>query len=287
MTVMKKWLLSIITLLASSSTLALTPWQEIQHPVSGVPQAIGQFANGCIIGAKPLPLVSPNYQLLRPDQRRYFGHPELITFIKHLTSQAHRQKLGTVLIGDLSMPAGGLFDSAHASHQSGLDVDIWLQLPHQRWTEQQLLAPKPIDVVSVDGKQVMDEYWQPQTGTLIKLAAKNSNVTRIFVNPAIKKRLCEDAGVDRNWLHKVRPWFGHRAHMHVRLRCPIGSAECLDQPLPPAGDGCGAELASWFVVRPPNANPIKKEPPPPPPACQTLIDEHLNQSLVAKQNRGK
>ncbi|ALX96029.1 MULTISPECIES: penicillin-insensitive murein endopeptidase [Serratia] len=272
---MKKWLLGFAALIASSSALALTPWQKIDHPVSGTAQAVGGFANGCIIGAHPLPLNSPDYQVMRTDQRRYFGHPDLLAFIQRLSSQANQKALGTVLIGDMAMPAGGRFSSGHASHQSGLDVDIWLQLPRQRWSAQQLLKPQPIDLVSGDGKQVVDRQWQPQIESLIKMAAQDSEVTRIFVNPAIKQRLCQDAGADRGWLHKVRPWFGHRAHMHVRLRCPAGSLECLDQDAPPVGDGCGAELASWFKPHQPNANPVKKEPPPLPPTCQALLDSHF------------
>lgn len=272
---MKKWMLGLAALIASSSGLALTPWQKIDHPVSGTAQAVGGFANGCIIGAHPLPLNSPDYQVMRTDQRRYFGHPDLLAFIQRLSSQANQKALGTVLIGDMAMPAGGRFSSGHASHQSGLDVDIWLQLPRQRWSAQQLLKPQPIDLVSGDGKQVVDRQWQPQIESLIKMAAQDSEVTRIFVNPAIKQRLCQDAGADRGWLHKVRPWFGHRAHMHVRLRCPAGSLECLDQDAPPVGDGCGAELASWFKPHQPNANPVKKEPPPLPPTCQALLDSHF------------
>jgi penicillin-insensitive murein endopeptidase len=272
---MKKWMLGFVALIASGSALALTPWQKIDHPVSGTAQAVGGFANGCIIGAHPLPLNSPDYQVMRTDQRRYFGHPDLLAFIQRLSSQANQKALGTVLIGDMAMPAGGRFSSGHASHQSGLDVDIWLQLPRQRWSAQQLLKPQPIDLVSGDGKQVVDRQWQPQIESLIKMAAQDSEVTRIFVNPAIKQRLCQDAGADRGWLHKVRPWFGHRAHMHVRLRCPAGSLECLDQDAPPVGDGCGAELASWFKPHQPNANPVKKEPPPLPPTCQALLDSHF------------
>lgn len=256
--------------------MALTPWQKIDHPVSGASQAVGGFANGCIIGAQPLPLNSPDYQVMRTDQRRYFGHPDLLAFIQRLSNQASQKALGTVLIGDMAMPAGGRFSSGHASHQSGLDVDIWLQLPRQRWTAQQLLKPQPIDLVSANGKQVVDRQWQPQIESLIKLAAQDSEVTRIFVNPAIKLRLCQDAGADRNWLHKVRPWFAHRAHMHVRLRCPASSLECLDQDTPPAGDGCGAELASWFKPHQSNANPVKTEPPPLPPTCQALLDNHFS-----------
>lgn len=273
---MKKPFLMLAALLLSASALAATPWQRIAQPIPGAPQAIGGFANGCIVGAEALPLNNPAYQVMRPDQRRYFGHPDLLLFIQRLTTQVHNLGLGQVLIGDMGMAAGGRFTSGHASHQSGLDVDIWLQLPQQRWTSQMLLKPQPLDLVSADGKRVVARHWQPEIDSLIKLAAKDEQVTRIFVNPAIKKQLCADAGSDRDWLRKVRPWFGHRAHMHVRLRCPPESLECLDQTPPPPGDGCDAELESWFLPKKPGSGaPVKREPPPLPPSCQALLDKHL------------
>lgn len=273
---MKKTLIALCALLVSASSFAATPWQSIRQPVSGPPQSIGQFANGCIVGAQALPLDAPEYQVMRQDQRRYYGHPDLILFIQRLSTQVHNLQLGEVLIGDMGMAAGGRFSSGHASHQSGLDVDIWLQLPTTRWTSQMLLKPQPLDLVAANGKNVVARHWQPEVDSLIKLAAKDNDVTRIFVNPAIKKQLCADAGVDRDWLRKVRPWFGHRAHMHVRLRCPPGSMECQDQPAPPAGDGCGAELDSWFLpAKPGTGAPVKREPPPLPPSCQALLDKHL------------
>jgi penicillin-insensitive murein DD-endopeptidase len=72
-------------------------------------------------------------------------------------------------------------------------------------------------------------------------------VARIFVNPAIKRALCREAGPDRAWLAKIRPWWGHNYHFHVRLSCPRGESECRDQALPPPGDGCGKELDWWFT----------------------------------------
>lgn len=272
---MRRALLTFAALLGSAAAVAATPWQQIQHPVSGAPQSIGGFANGCIIGAQALPLDAPAYQVMRQDQRRYYGHPDLIAFIERLSTRTRQLHLGQVLIGDMGMAAGGRFSSGHASHQTGLDVDIWLQLPKTRWSAQQLLKPQPLDLVAPDDKQVIARHWQPQIDSLIKLAAKDSDVARIFVNPAIKKQLCADAGSDREWLHKVRPWFAHRAHMHVRLRCPAGSLECEDQAPPLPGDGCGAELESWFLPKKPGSTPpVKKAPPPLPPSCQALLDNH-------------
>lgn len=127
---------------------------------------------------------------MRTDQRRYFGHPDLVQFIQRLSNQVHNKGMGTVLIGDMGMPAGGRFNGGHASHQTGLDVDIFLQLPQTRWTSSQLLKPQALDTVASDGKHVVPSLWSPQISQLIKLAAEDSEVTRIFVNPAIKQQLC-------------------------------------------------------------------------------------------------
>ncbi|WP_075181358.1 penicillin-insensitive murein endopeptidase [Pantoea sp. 1.19] len=267
--------LALCALLFSSAASAATPWQRITHPVPGAPDSIGGFSNGCIVGAEALPLNAANYQVMRQDQRRYFGHPDLVRFIQRLAGEAHQRQLGQVLIGDMGMPAGGRFNGGHASHQSGLDVDIWLQLPKTRWSARQLLKPQPLDLVSADGKGIRRQHWQPEVASLIKLAAQDRDVTRIFVNPAIKQQLCLEAGRDRDWLRKVRPWFQHRAHMHVRLRCPADSPQCIEQAPPPAGDGCGTELQSWFQPPPPGSQPpVRREPPPLPAGCQALLDTH-------------
>ena len=100
---------------------------------------------------------------------------------------------------------------------------------------------------------------------MIKAAAKDPRVERIFVNAAIKKALCREAGSDRGWLGKVQPWWGHDYHFHVRLGCPADDAECTPQPPRPADDGCGKELDHWFtdaILHPkPSPTPPKPRPP--------------------------
>lgn len=115
---MKKTALALLALLVSSASLAATPWQKITHPVPGSAQSIGGFSNGCIVGADTLPVQSEHYQVMRTDQRRYFGHPDLVMFIQRLSTQVSNLGFGTVLIGDMGMPAGGRFNGGHASHQT-------------------------------------------------------------------------------------------------------------------------------------------------------------------------
>ena len=111
---MNKTAIALLALLASSASLAATPWQKITQPVPGSAQSIGSFSNGCIVGADTLPIQSEHYQVMRTDQRRYFGHPDLVMFIQRLSRQVSNLGMGTVLIGDMGMPAGGRFNGGHA-----------------------------------------------------------------------------------------------------------------------------------------------------------------------------
>ena len=65
---------------------------------------------------------------------------------------------------------------------------------------------------------------------MIRDAALEPSVQRIFVNAAIKKALCREAKGDRSWLSKIRPMYGHDYHFHIRIKCPPGSTECESQP---------------------------------------------------------
>ncbi len=82
---------------------------------------------------------------------------------------------------------------------------------------------------------------------VLRDAAQEPSVQRIFVNAAIKKALCREAKGDRSWLSKIRPWYGHDYHFHIRMACPPGSSDCKGQPPQDGGEGCGADdLAYWF-----------------------------------------
>ncbi len=101
-------------------------------------------------------------------------------------------------------------------------------------------------MVRPDGRDVDPVAWSPRVVTLLHMAAGLPEVDRILVNPAIKQQLCREVTGDRSWLHLIRPWYGHAAHMHIRFRCPAGQADCVQAPPPPPGDGCDATLQWWF-----------------------------------------
>ena len=235
-----------------------TPWQRVKTPSGGDPQAIGDYSGGCVQGARPLPIEGEGYQAMHPSRLRYFGHPDLLDFVAKLGKGARAEQLADVLIGDLSQPRGGRASGGHASHQSGLDVDIWYIGPEQPGPlsaeQRERLHARSV----LDGKRgTIRKQWAERVTRLLQLTAADARVERVFVHPIIKRELCtlpagaannaaNANGTDRAWLGKLRPWYGHDDHFHVRLACPANSPDCTPQAAVSRGDGCGEELAWWF-----------------------------------------
>jgi len=212
-------------------------------------RTIGFYAKGCLAGAEALPINGKTWQVMRLSRNRNWGHPELVAFLEHLANQAPKTGWAGLLVGDMSQPRGGPMRTGHASHQVGLDADIWLTpMPNRELTRLEREELSATMVVREDRKDVDPKVWTPAHLNVIKAAAENPKVARIFVNAAIKKALCREATGDRTWLHKVQPWWGHDYHFHVRLDCPADSPDCKPQPARPMNDGCSdKELAHWFT----------------------------------------
>ena len=92
--------------------------------------------------------------------------------------------------------------------------------------------------------------WTPARTALLKRAATYPEVERIFVHPGIKKKLCDSVQGDRSWMAKIRPYWGHFYHFHVRIKCQPGSPNCKPQQPTGTDDGCGKSLAWWFTDEP-------------------------------------
>jgi len=230
-------------------------------PVGGLPQAIGAYERGCLEGAVALPADGPNWQVMRPSRNRAWGHPVLISFLERLARQLPAEAgWPGLLVGDIAQPRGGPMLTGHGSHQIGLDADIWLApMPSRRLSPAERDEISAINVVAAGGLEIDRSTWIPAHGLLLKAFAHEPTVQRIFVNAAIKRELCHEAGSDRGWLSKVRAWWGHNDHFHVRLSCPGDDPQCRNQAPPPPGDGCGKELDWWFTpeARHPPQGPAK------------------------------
>jgi penicillin-insensitive murein endopeptidase len=214
-------------------------------------RVIGSFAKGCLAGGTALPVDGPGWQAVRLSRNRVWGHPALIAFVERLAAAARADGWPGLLVGDMAQPRGGPMRTGHASHQIGLDVDLWLTpMPEHRLTTQERESLSAVSMLAPGTRTADPARLGAAQRALIRRAALDPEVARIFVHPGIKQALCQSAGPDRGWLAKVRPWWGHDTHFHVRLACPPGESLCQDQDPPPAGDGCGAELAWWFTDEP-------------------------------------
>jgi len=214
------------------------PWAAVTDPSPGPPRSIGGYSAGCLAGGEQLPAVGPGFRVAEPERARFTAHPAMIGFLRDLGARVVRARLGELPVGDLSQPRGGPAPSGHASHQTGLDADIWYVDGRGRD------RPRKVAMVDLERNRVTAAYGR-RVQRILKLAASDPRVDRIFVNPVIKRELCTRGGKDRAWLHKLRPWWLHHEHFHVRLSCPAASPECQPQSAIAAGDGC-AEVDWWL-----------------------------------------
>jgi len=253
---------------------------RIASPAKMQAAAIGFYTHGCLAGAIALPVTGTSWQVMRLSRNRNWGHPVLVEFIERLAKKVPTVGWRGLLVGDMAQARGGPMLTGHASHQVGLDADIWLtQMPSRELTREEREKMSAINVVARNRLDVDPAVWTPRHGAIIRLAAEDPATERIFVNAAIKRALCREAGNDRAWLQKVRPWHGHDYHFHVRMSCPGASPACKAQDPPPDGDGCGKELDYWFsdeVLHPkPPKKPVKPTPPLKlsdlPPACRDVL----------------
>ncbi|MEM9524044.1 MAG: penicillin-insensitive murein endopeptidase [Pseudomonadota bacterium] len=236
------------------------------------PQAFGSYAKGCQAGATQLPETGPTWQAMRLSRNRNWAHPETIEFVKRLSRRAARQDgWNGLYVGDMSQPRGGPMLTGHRSHQTGLDLDIWM-----RPADDLNLSVNAREAISsISTRRANGAYvnadWTRAHHEILKAAAKDPAVARIFVFPGAKVRMCEDAKGDRAWLRKIRPWWGHHYHFHIRLKCPDTSRSCIDQTDPPPGDGCD-DARGWvrLILNPPPDD--RTAPPPRPRRDLTLAD---------------
>ena len=251
-------------------------------PTLGKAMAIGYYPRGCLQGGVELPVNGPTWQVMRLSRNRNWGHPSLVRFLeKFAPAAAKATGWKGILIGDMAQPRGGPLPFGHLSHQVGLDVDVWfMPMPGHVLSPDEREKTSATNLVADDWKHLNPKTWTPQHVAFIKTAAEQPNVERVLVNAAIKQELCR-VDPKAGWMAKVRPWYGHHDHIHVRLSCPADSPNCRKQPPVTGDDGCAPKaLDYWFsdkVLHPPKPTTPAKPPKPLmladlPPACKNVLD---------------
>jgi len=252
-------------------------------PADLAARSIGFYTHGCLAGGVALPINGKTWQVMRLSRNRNWGHPELIAFLERLANKVPKlSDWPGLLVGDMSQPRGGPMLTGHASHQVGLDADIWLTpMPKQQLSREEREEMSATMVVAASRTDVDPKVWTHDHFAVIKAAAEDGKVERVFVNAAIKKALCREAGKDRAFLQKVRPWWGHDYHFHVRMACQPDSPDCKTQDPAAEAEGCGKDLDWWFrdsVIHP---EPPKEPPKPRPPLTMADLPAACKQVLLA------
>jgi penicillin-insensitive murein endopeptidase len=245
-------------------------------------RSLGFYAKGCLAGAAALPINGKTWQVMRLSRNRNWGHAAMIDFLERLSAKVARAtSWAGILVGDISQPRGGPMLTGHSSHQIGLDADIWLTpMPRHTLSSSERETMSAVRVVRDDRLDV-NGAWTADHMEVVKLAAQQPGVERIFINAAIKKAMCRDATGDRSWLAKVRPMYGHDYHFHVRLACPRDQSACTAQEPPPSGEGCGKDLDYWFSDAVLHPKPPKTPPRPKPPLVMADLPAACRQVLLA------
>ncbi len=256
-------------------------WANVKTPTSGPARIHGGYSAGCISGAAQLPVIGSGFQVVHSSKNRYYAHSNLTYYIQDLGYRMKKSNGLSIAIEDLSFPRGGPFFTGHSSHQIGLDADISLQLISGKLNSSQ--SESWLSPSYVQGRKHLKSNWTAAQADLTALAANSPYVNRIFVSPAIKKYFC-DTTPSAPWLYKLRAWWGHDDHLHVRLSCPKDSPNCESQPaLNSKDNGCGGDLAWWYsaeadaewaeMIKPPApGTPVKPKPYPTLPAkCEALV----------------
>ena len=253
-------------------------------PAAMPTRVIGFYAKGCIAGAEALPVTGDTWQVMRLSRNRNWAHPDMVALLERLAAKVHRDAgWPGILVGDMAQPRGGPMITGHASHQVGLDADVWLTpMPNRRLSRNEREEMSAVMMVRPDRLDVDPKVWTPGQLTMIRDAAQEPRVQRIFVNAAIKKALCREAKGDRSWLSKIRPMYGHDYHFHIRITCPAGASECEPQTPPPEGEGCSpADFAYWFKDSVLHPKPPREPPKPKPPMTLAQMPADCRQVLAA------
>ena len=238
-------------------------------------RAIGFYSKGCLAGGVAIARDGPHWQAMRLSRNRRWGHPDLVSLVERLgRDAAAKDGWPGLLVGDLAQPRGGPMLSGHASHQVGLDADIWLTpMPDRTLSAREREDISATSMLKQDTLYVDDRVWTPAHARVLMRAASYPEVERIFIHPGIKKKLCDTWTGDRSAMGKLRPYYGHHYHFHIRIKCPPGVSGCKSQAPPPQGAGCDSSLAWWFTEEPwAPAKPEKTDKPAPKKRDMRLAD---------------
>jgi penicillin-insensitive murein endopeptidase len=164
--------------------------------------SVGLQYAGHLVDGTQLPVEGPDWVTWNPNTdsspnlpRRLYGHERTIRAIVNVLAayRAEHPHAPRVVIGDISLRNGGRMDQ-HASHQNGLDVDVYYPR-----LDKHLGAP-------ISTRQIDRRLSQDLLDRFVAAGAK-----MVFVGFSTGLHGPHDV---------VVPYANHENHMHVRFRTP-------------------------------------------------------------------
>ena len=208
-------------------------------------QPVGFYTDGTLENGQCLPPEGVGYTVFELSRNvgRIWGTNPLVQTIVCGASEmnTHYPNRDRLQVEDMSARHGGDI-STHASHENGLDVDLqYFKADGQehRPTAAQRYAPPMVASGRVIANFDVERNWQ-----LAKALHRCGNVAVIFMDRAIKNRLCQyarstgDYAANIQVLRSIRHSDNHQDHLHMRLKCPPRARRCISQSPPPPGSGC-------------------------------------------------
>ncbi len=199
----------------------------------------GRLVGGAHLEAGPFVRFVPSYA--SGDVR--WGLDALVGLIQRAAKTVHAKYPDAVLsVGHLSKPGGGELDR-HASHESGRDADLGFYV---RSSDGKAVFADHFVPFSADGRALTWPGAQFDDARNWALVASlvgdgRARVTYIFVAAPLRTRLlayAQKIGVPAYLRNRAaermmqpRGALPHDDHFHVRIGCPEGMAQCIEQPV--------------------------------------------------------
>ncbi len=207
-------------------------------------ESIGYYTKGKIKQSQDIRHYQGSWHKLFQQRNKFYATDELLQNITDLSlyiEQFMPQAL-PLQLGDIAGKHGGKA-YRHRSHQNGLDVDI---VYLGKKTKIQPTHAKEWQERFTKGKKVSPNFDSKANWQVFTWLVQNTKVNRIFVDQAIKSNLCRytsnNPEIDKaervKVLRRLRPARHHKTHFHLRLTCPKGHDQCIEQGPPPSGSGC-------------------------------------------------
>src|SRR5260370_23734637 len=156
----------------ADGSAAAADWSPVTTPAPGPTKSIGFYTAGCLQGAEALPLDGPGYEAIRISRNRYWGQPVMVEYIQGLAAKIHTAGQAPLYIGDIGQPRGGPAPTGHASHQVGLDADIWFERrPRARRPPADRENPRLRSLVRADDGGIDDTVFSHAHVSLLPAAA--------------------------------------------------------------------------------------------------------------------